>query len=382
MAARRHPPELELVNLLAGCASRREAFAPAVRALLERSDFDLLTQTLRERRLLPLIGTRAITTGGAVIPDGFRNAVTRALAAARANGLAVEAATRRAVSRLAERSVRALPLKGPLLAADAHDDVGLRETHDVDLLVARADMGAAIAALEETGYRRGADPLRPGGMPDLHFTLEHPALPAIELHWRIHWDERGFSDRLLARAAEGPDGLLRAAPDDLVASLLLYHARDGFHGVRIAADIAAWWDRHGGGPQHGLLERHARDHPELAPHLTAAALAVERLTGTPAVGWLGGAVSGGRRVALAARLADWTQAGDRDQMAANISLVGALLTPAGSWGAFVRRELSLPGASTPGNAAHAAKMCVRLALGLWAIRGGREWAPSPLSARP
>jgi hypothetical protein len=89
-------------------------------------------------------------------------------------------------------------------------------------------------------------------------------------------------------------------------------------------------------------------------------------------------VAPGRRIALATRLADWTQHGDRDQLAANVSLVGGLLGPSGSLGEFARRELYARAPRRP--AAHVTKMCARYAVALWRVRGGREWAPAPRTA--
>jgi hypothetical protein len=373
-------PEHELVYLLAGCRARREALRPAARSRLAGLDYERFARTLAERRLLPLVGSRAVDAGDELVPESFRSAVGAARAVARARGLAVEGATRRVVAALADNAIRALPLKGPLLAAEAHGDIGLRQTEDVDILVAREDLGPAVGVLRAAGFAPPSDPLRAGGLPDLHFELHHPELPTVELHWRVHWHERVFSERLLARAVPEADGLLRAQADDLVASLLLFYARDGFHGVRMASDLAGWWDRHGDDLPGRFLEPHARRHPELAPSFSAAAIAAERVTGVPARGWLGAAAVGGRRVAAAARLADWAQNGDRDQLAANISLAGALLGPRGSAPDFARRELSLPRAGPTANATHAGKLCARYAIALWRLRGGRAWCEPPAGA--
>jgi hypothetical protein len=370
----RVPDEFELVPLLAGGASQRAAFAGRTRALLARADFEYLERALAERRLLPLIGSRAIAVGGDLVPDSFRAAVDRALADARARALGFEWAVRQIGGWLAAAGIRSLPLKGPLLAAEAHGDVGLRATADLDILVATEELDAAAAVLVQHGYSPPTDVRRANGLPDLHLTLLHPRLPQAELHWRIHWDERGFSDGMLARALPGPDGLLRARPDDLVASLLLFHARDGFQGIRPVADIAAWWERHSDDLPPAFLEEHARRHPELAMALSAAARAVEDVAAIPATSWLGDAAVGGRRVAMATRLADPTQCGDREQLRANMSLVGGLLGPPRSVRPFVRRELLSYGVGPAGRAAHFAKMCARYVLALWGIRQGRSWA--------
>ena len=348
-----------------------------VRELLARVDFGRLERELDDRRLLPLIGSRAIEVGDELVPHGFRVAVGRSLAAGRAHGISIEWATRRVCASLEAAGIRALPLKGPTLAAEVHGDVGLRATSDVDLLVPPAQLDAAAELLVGEGFTPPRDVRRSNGLPDLHLVLTHPRLEQVELHWRIHWYETDFSAVMLARAAPGPDGLLRPTPEDLAASLLLFHQRDGFHGLRPAADLAAWWDRHRGELPPAFLEGHARRHPELRPALTAATRVVERVGGVPATAWIGECAAGGRRVDLAVRLADWAQQGDRDQLMANISLVGGLLGPPHSGRAFAQRELLSYGEGPRGRAAHAAKRCMRYVLALWHVRGRRSWAPLP-----
>jgi hypothetical protein len=368
--------QIEIVFLLAGGEARRAELLPLAREVLERADFSRLAGELADRRLLPLIGSRAVEAAPDLVTDTFREDVAAARAGARAHGLAIEATTARLAEALAGAGVRALSLKGPLLAAEAHGDIGLRQTSDIDLLVPAERLDDAARVLCEQGYSEPSDVRRAGGLPDLHFELTHPGRPSVDLHWRVHWYERAFSDKLLTRAKPGPDGLLRAQPDDLVASLLLYFARDGFHGVRVAADLAAWWDRHGDALPTGFLEGHAAAYPQLAAPLSSAAVAVERLTGVPSVGWLGDGLELGKRARAAIRLADWTQSGDRDQLSANISLVGALLRPPGSLSEFARREFVLP-EGPRASAIHAAKFGARYGLALWKVRGGRQWADPP-----
>jgi hypothetical protein len=241
--------------------------------------------------------------------------------------------------------------------------------------VSRVRLDDAAALLGADLAASPGDPVRRNGLPDLHLSLRPQGGPTVELHWRIHWYEEAFSEDMLARAEPGPDGLLRARPDDLAVSLLLYYARDGFFGVRHAADLAAWWDRHGHELPARFLEGHARRYPELAPALSAAAAVAERVAGVPARGWLGdAAITERRSLRIAERLADWAQAGDPDQLAANVSLVDGLLGPPGSARAFVARELSPPEGST---LEHATKVLARYAIALWRVRGGRDWAPTP-----
>jgi hypothetical protein len=373
----RVPVELEAALLLAGASERRLPTAPRTRELLARVNYDRFARDLADRRLLPLVGSRAIEAGEDLVPDSFRDAVTRSLAGARAQNLAVDWATRRASASLAAAGIPALPLKGPVLAAELHGDIGLRATSDADLLISRDQLDAAADVLVAEGYSPPRDVRRPNGLPDLHLVVVNPQLIQVELHWRIHWYESAFSADMLARARPGPEGLLLPEPDDLAASLLLFYSRDGFHGLRWAADLAAWWEQHRDTLTEAFLEGHTQRYPELRPALSAAARVADQVAGVPASEWLGGGAVGGRRVALATRLADWTEHDDRDQLLANIALVGGLLGPPSAGRAFVRRELLSYGVSPWARGAHVAKSCVRYVLALWRVRGRRRLAPVP-----
>jgi hypothetical protein len=371
-------PELETIFALAGCAERRAALRGMALDALARVDFERLEQTLRGRQLLPLIGTRAIEVRDGDVPDGFAGAVAAALASARAQGLALEFGARSVSDALAAGGIAAMPLKGPWLAVDAHGEIGFREAIDIDLLVAAGDLNRAVDLLIASGYERPVDARRHDGLPDLHFGLSHPKLPRVELHWRVHWYERDFSADMLQRANDEGD-LLRPSADDLAASLLLFYARDGFYGVRLAADLAGWWDRHRHDVSGAFLEEHALRYPALAPALTASAIAAEQVAGVPALSWLGSGVAPGHRVAVATRLADWTQVGDIDQLRANVSLVGGLLGPPGSGVDFARRELLPPGMSAGQQLRHTAKILGRYALALWRVRRERPWVELPIT---
>jgi hypothetical protein len=141
----------------------------------------------------------------------------------------------------------------------------------------------------------------------------------------------------------------------------------------------------------GILDAHVERYPVLARSLRAAALAAERYAGVPAGGLVSSTAGIDARGRRAVRLGTWSAAGSRDQLAANVSLVDALLGPAGNARGFVRRELLPPPVSIlpPGSPlptglaalrcrlTHAAKMLARYTFALWRVRGGREWAPSP-----
>lgn len=287
-------------------------------------------------------------------------------------GMALQAETSRLLGLLERRGLRAVALKGPGLAERAHGDIGLRSAGDVDVLVARGDLDAAVAVLRGDGYAPSGDRSH-----DLHRTLSAPGRPEAELHWRVHWHEQRFSGDVLGRCGPGPDGRLVARVEDEAAMLLLFHARDGFLGLRLPADIAGWWDRQVDGGRRGLLDEHAVRYPELARTWRAAALAAEPVTGISAARWLTPCPRTGTRIRLAVRLASWSGRGDYDQHVADVALVDGLLAPAGALPCYVRRQLR----GAPGNVLlHAAKVLARFTVALWRVRR-RPGDPLPPSAR-
>jgi hypothetical protein len=359
--------EDELLLLLSRTSAARRAASERILQLARDLDYDRLTRQLIHRRLLPLLGGRLRDLAGDDrLPAPFVAAVQSTRRSARAAALAMQVETAAAVAALADAGIAALPLKGPGLAQAAHGDIGLRQSSDIDLLVRTEQLPGAVARLAAAGYGPPEDRVDHHGLPPLHFKVEHPERTPIEVHWRLHWYERRFSSELLERSELA----------DEAAALLLFYARDGFYGLRLAADIAAWWDRHGAELGPAPLDGHAARFPELARAWWAAALVAERIVGVPAGAWFSDMAEPDRRARLAMRLANWSQSGDRDQLAANMALIDALLSPASSLPFVLRREMrSASGPAAP----HAAKTGARWLAAAWL--GRREpWTPLPTSA--
>lgn len=314
--------------------------------------------------MLALIGGRLVESADAALPSEFISRVAAARTAARAAGLAQQVETSELLELLEGRGIQAVALKGTGLAEAAHGDIGLRVSGDIDLLVPAGELHEAVAGLRNAGYSAPLDPVGRDGFPALHFRLDHPLRTSVELHWRVHWYEPAFSADLLAARDEAMWG----------GALLLFYARDGFYGLRMASDLAGWWDRHEVVVGGGLLDEHVRRYPALARTWHVAAVVAERVVGVPATAWLTGARLPDRRSRLAARLSNWNESGDPDQLAANVASVDGLLAPPSALPAVVRRELQT--APDGQRLRHVAKKGSRCAAGLWRVRR-RWWSPVP-----
>jgi hypothetical protein len=330
--------ERRLITLLCGTAARRRALEEEISCLAEEvDDVRPVVDLLKRMRLFGLIGGRMVALG---LRDAgtLEHELELFRRHARKWATATELASLEILSRLEAAGIRALPLKGSMLARQIYGDMAARSSMDIDILVAPEDLSDAVAAVAQLGWRWMTDAWRPDGRPLLHETLVHPALPPVELHWRVHWYERRFAADALARAERSAAGEpLQMQPLDGLIALMLFYARDGFTGLRFPADAAAWWDlRCSGSVRPPSVDVVAQHYPELAAPVRAASRLLAELVGIPmprpteALPF---------RWRVAAGLATPFQEGGRQQAEANAALADVLLAPSGAAHEAIRRVL-------------------------------------------
>ncbi len=333
-----------LILLSAGTAERRSATGPRAQALAGAVDWQRLAATLRARRLLGALGPRILEMADSQDSEAFAAAVAVALATGRRQGALMGLISLRVIDALHDAGIPCSPLKGALLGESIYGDPGRRASGDIDLLVAPEHLHAAVKVVRGLGYGAPRDHVDRRGLPLLHFALVHERdeLPPVELHWRVHWYECDFArERLLAPSlARGSDW--RPAPADELAALMLFYARDGFIGLRLAVDLSAWWDAFGTALEPGALERVAGAYPALSRALAVAALVAERVIGVPLARSWGDPPALGLSGRAAARLANPNPDAGQAQLYAEMGVIDALLMPPGDLRAFVRRQLLPP----------------------------------------
>jgi hypothetical protein len=357
-----------------GTAARREAMRGQAEWLSVTLDWSRLMELLSIRRLLPTLGPRILELAGERAEEEFRAGVAGAVEAGRRQGAFLQLIAARVMEALAGAGIRSTALKGALLSEALYGDPGRRQSSDIDLLVAEEQLYEAVEVVRTLGYAAPTDVIGDGGLPLLHFALVHEreTLPPVELHWRIHWYESRFArDRLLA-PREDSAGAWRPAPADELAAMLLFYARDGFIGLRHAADLGAWWDAFGTGLTPGALDEVIGEYPALGPVLAAAVRVAERTVGLPAERIVAGAANLQTRGRIAVRLADPYPHSSEAQIYANMGLIDGLLAPAGGLREFFKRQLAPPreamqerarGAGR-GRISHCARMLGRYGLAL------------------
>jgi Uncharacterised nucleotidyltransferase len=331
--------ESELLLRLCQTASRRAEGSERIAELAGRADFDVLASLAAEQLLLPLAARRLEESCPGLAPAGFRERAERETRHRRFRGTWHQTITASLVARLDEAGIRAVPLKGPFLAEALYGDPGLRFSGDLDLLVDPAQLDEAVDLLMANGYGATTDLVWQNGLPLLHHALpaEQPELPPIDLHWRIHWYETRFSLGMLARSEPDPLRGRRLRIDDELTALLLFYARNSLTGLRLPADLAAWWDARGHELPELPLASTIEAHPELGRAIVGAAIAAERLVGFPAERVVGDRALPGRRVELAVGLTNWDLHGSEREWETSSAAVDWLLAPAGHLRSFARR---------------------------------------------
>lgn len=279
-------------RILVGSQVRLAEQGGLARELLLKQDPQVVLDYWRWNRVLLLSVHRARGVGAET--DAWAEAEAELRPVAIQMATEQELTTLKVTRILARDGIKSVSLKGPLMARRLYGDVALRDpSSDVDILVAASNLDRAGELLQRHGWQRGNDPLTQGALPEHHASFTGPTgTPSIDLHWRIQWfDRREHTDRLLQRA-EATGGVPQLAADDLRQALLLFWSRDGFHKLRLGADISA---------SRELAPRLPATAPArlLTPVLTAEHVADEVLGGRGA----GSSRHRRRRTAMAASLA-------------------------------------------------------------------------------
>lgn len=185
---------------------------------------------------------------------------------ARGRGLAMGGTYRAAqlveiLAALRAGGVQALPLKGPVLAAGAYDNLGLRESCDLDILVAPDDAARCAAVLGELGFgdwnvppKRLAAHLRSES--EHNFFCDKRKM-AVDLHWALSRPyfplSLPFADLWARRRAVrlGGHDVGALSPEDTLLHLCFHGAKHNWEYLGLVCDIAAMlaserpidWDR-------------------------------------------------------------------------------------------------------------------------------------------
>lgn len=151
------------------------------------------------------------------------------------------------LGRFAAAGIAAVPVKGPTLAALAYGDLARRESFDLDILVRRQDVAAAVDLLRSLDYRADLV-LSPGAEAARLATQYHRRLarnpgPVVELHWRFAPCYFPFALRpeqaRLTQLRLGSATVHTLAPEHLLLVLAVHGAKHLWERLIWICDVAA-----------------------------------------------------------------------------------------------------------------------------------------------
>jgi hypothetical protein len=181
---------------------------------------ELLAEAER-RGVIGLVARRLGDRGGE-LDEASREAVLARLARERRHRAIHQVEIERAVTALSGVGTPTVVLKGPPLALEIYEDPVDREFRDIDVLVPRDRVDAAMEALSALGYGIAVTPrvARVYRRHHFHWLLGGPGKPMLELHWDLARPDDPFHldpERVLeqARASTPELGQLLHAVIDL-----------------------------------------------------------------------------------------------------------------------------------------------------------------------
>ncbi|MFQ5678755.1 MAG: nucleotidyltransferase family protein [Gemmatimonadota bacterium] len=229
------PPEARL--LLLACREDAADRENGIRELLAGDlDWDRLLRWGHWHGVLPLLQRRLTALSDVGPPAAVRAALARQVRDSARRTLWLIHELLRLLKLLGEEGVTALPLKGPVLAATAYPDPGLREYDDLDLLVRPRDLPLVAGLLRSEGYASRDDLAggRPGVLRRIWYVhaYRHPASGIdVEVHWRLapsYFPTGSAVEGIWARAVrESVFGseLLVPSPADLLLAACIHGAK-------------------------------------------------------------------------------------------------------------------------------------------------------------
>jgi hypothetical protein len=213
--------------------------------LLQEVDWHTFIDLARHHRVFPTVHRKLqelktphipLFVSGLFQRDYYRNTLQM---------LALSGEMEQLSGRFCELDIRALFLKGPVIASDLYGDVSLRTSCDLDLLVPINQLDRTEEILVELGYLKDdyiATILNDWKWRHHHITFHHPSKGIKEVHWRLNpspskepnfeelWSRRRKSS-LISRP------IYYLGREDLFLFLVSHGARHGWSRLRWLLDI-------------------------------------------------------------------------------------------------------------------------------------------------
>jgi Uncharacterised nucleotidyltransferase len=242
-------PEKQLLVL---CARRRiapDALAAIRQLLAGPLDWEFLISESLENSVTPLFYRQLRAVAWDLVPAERQEKLNTTARSLAVRAMFLTAELLRLLDAFAARRIRAIPYKGPVLAAQAYGDFALREFEDLDLILRQKDMTAAHEVVLSFGYKPKhdwifSDDAAAALVPGEYNYRDVPRNAMIELHTERtlrHFPARanveGFLQNLVpVRLAERD--VMTFAPEELLTMLCIHGSKDFWERLSWIDDVS------------------------------------------------------------------------------------------------------------------------------------------------
>lgn len=206
-------PALRLVIATSWLApdSWRDHQEHAIRAAIAAGpDWAEYLQLVHRHQVTALSWAALSRTPGIEIPDPVKQRLRQLSDSCRILAMQHSLLLAELLKEFSRSDIPVVPLKGPILSFQLYGDIGLRQSSDLDIVVAPANLKKAQICIENLGWK--LDSMQTALSPrqwdalvrtEHHINFMHSQTGrGLELHWRNHWET---SDVTLAWQARSTD---------------------------------------------------------------------------------------------------------------------------------------------------------------------------------
>jgi len=221
-----------------------------IRTLAEFVDWHEFTRLALRHAVAPLVFRMLARVAGDLMPPDVAEAAHHHCARHAEKNAEKSDELVRALRALQEAGIPAVPFKGPVLAATAYGEIGLRSFRDLDFLVREEDAERALEALRAIGYRSEANRFTPAqARAERRYSgqdlmIQRDSRIAIEPHWAfgprtwaLDLDYAALWQRLRRRKFHGAE-ILMLSPEDTVLLLAIHGSKEQWVRLQWICDVA------------------------------------------------------------------------------------------------------------------------------------------------
>jgi hypothetical protein len=257
------------MDLLLACArtTLSKQTIERIRALAQQIiEWPYILRAAQEHGIRPILYHNFNAVCADIIPGPILESLRRYMISNAARNLVMSSELLRLLDGFKDKGIPAVPFKGPFWGAWAYNDLALRESSDLDIVIQMKDLSAAKAFLTIQGYhpRSGTrgEPIdtAPNGQGRYHvFAREAPSAivdlqVALEApHFSFALDDRELWGRAMTRRF-AEKSVLSFRGEDLLILLCVHGTKDLWFRIKWICDIAQFIDGHEINWNHVLRE--------------------------------------------------------------------------------------------------------------------------------